>query len=300
VFTSPYGPRAPNQAIGITEDMHWGADYGPDVRNKKGVPLQAVIGGRITHRGDQYGAKGVRVATRATGALLVLLRRLYGGVVEGALVEFDLWHLASHEVAHGVDVAEGTVVGVMGSTGRSTGIHVHAELRIGGKVVDPKPFIDAQASKAVADAPADYYEEDDVALTEKQARALDWLFENAAGLGQLIDRRTGIDVAAEGVKSMASLPADVDGITETLTRLTESQRVANAQAEQVYLRRAALDTLGVRVEAIHAALPALQQARDVSFDADDIASLAASLAAALPKTDGQALIDALAKQLAKP
>ncbi|MFC7430971.1 MULTISPECIES: M23 family metallopeptidase [unclassified Agrococcus] len=293
VFTSPFGPRAPNQAIGITEDMHWGADYGPDVRNKKGVPLQSLIDGSVTPLSDQYGALGVRTTTKATGSLLNVLRSLYGNVREGTVVSVSLWHLASRVALRTPNVVAGAVLGVMGSTGRSTGVHVHVELRIDGRLVDPKPFIDAQASKAVADAPADYYEEDDVALTVEEKRALEWLFANAAGLEELIKRRSGIDAAATAAKK-------IDGIATTVGENAGALRVMGAWLEQLFIRRATFDRTAVQVAAIHADLPEIKQARDVSLDADDIALLAASIASTMPKPDAQALIDALAAQLAKP
>lgn len=138
VFTSGYGDRDPIKTnAGSTPSFHRGIDYGPEQRGKQGVLLNAVIGGRITYLYDQYGAVGIRVGDRKTHAI-------------------DLWHLDRRLVANGVDVAEGTAIGVMGSTGLSTGVHVHVEEWVNGVRIDPKPFIDRQASKAIAAAPADY------------------------------------------------------------------------------------------------------------------------------------------------
>ncbi|GAA2172405.1 hypothetical protein GCM10009846_10210 [Agrococcus versicolor] len=137
VFTSGWGARDPIATkAGKTPAFHLGADFGPEVRGKDGVPLCAMIAGPIVRVRDQYGALGVFVGDKAT-------RRV------------DLWHLASYALA-GDHAHEGEVLGVMGSTGLSTGNHVHVELWENGRRVDPKPFIDSQASKAVALAPADY------------------------------------------------------------------------------------------------------------------------------------------------
>ena len=44
-------------------------------------------------------------------------------------------------VAQGDRVRKGDVIGYVGSTGRSTGPHLHYEVRIAGKAVDPAPFM---------------------------------------------------------------------------------------------------------------------------------------------------------------
>ncbi|WP_144719231.1 M23 family metallopeptidase [Agrococcus jejuensis] len=138
VYTSAFGDRDPIKTnAGSTPSFHWGVDYGPEQRGKQGVLLQAVIGGPVVRVRDQYGALGVFVGDKAS-------------------LRIDLWHLASYAPTLGKTVAEGDVLGVMGSTGLSTGVHVHVELWVQDRRVDPKPFLDAQASKAIASAPADY------------------------------------------------------------------------------------------------------------------------------------------------
>lgn len=138
VYTSAFGDRDPIKTpAGSTPSFHWGVDYGPEQRGKQGVLLQAVIAGPVTRVRDQHGALGVYVGDKAT-------RRI------------DLWHLASYAPTLGKTATEGQVLGVMGSTGLSTGVHVHVELWEDGRRVDPKPFLDRQASKAIAAAPADY------------------------------------------------------------------------------------------------------------------------------------------------
>jgi len=55
-------------------------------------------------------------------------------------------HLApgSVRVSHGDNVSQGQVLGIMGTTGTSTGIHLHFEVRINGQPVDPMDFISAE------------------------------------------------------------------------------------------------------------------------------------------------------------
>ena len=50
-------------------------------------------------------------------------------------------HLASYAVEAGDSVAQGNQIGIMGSTGRSTGTHLHFEIRSGGQILDPLGFL---------------------------------------------------------------------------------------------------------------------------------------------------------------
>jgi hypothetical protein len=68
----------------------------------------------------------------------------YGRVVEidhGYGVVTRYAHLHRILVAKGQSVVSHTVIGEVGSTGRSTGPHLHYEIRVGGAVVDPAQFI---------------------------------------------------------------------------------------------------------------------------------------------------------------
>lgn len=50
-------------------------------------------------------------------------------------------HLSQLEVAAGQHVASGQRLGLVGSTGQSTGPHLHYEVRINGRPVDPRPYL---------------------------------------------------------------------------------------------------------------------------------------------------------------
>ncbi|GAA4762490.1 hypothetical protein GCM10023306_04630 [Novosphingobium ginsenosidimutans] len=55
----------------------------------------------------------------------------------GAGVETRYGHLSQLSVQEGQVVKKGDVIGYVGSTGRSTGPHLHYEVREGGRAVDP-------------------------------------------------------------------------------------------------------------------------------------------------------------------
>ena len=68
----------------------------------------------------------------------------YGLMVEidhGYGVTTRYGHLSSIKVKLGERVKRGQIIGTIGNTGRSTGPHLHYEVRIGGEAVNPMYFI---------------------------------------------------------------------------------------------------------------------------------------------------------------
>jgi murein DD-endopeptidase MepM/ murein hydrolase activator NlpD len=68
----------------------------------------------------------------------------YGNLVEldhGHGIQTRYGHLSKSMVTAGQRVKRGDMIGLMGSTGRSTGSHLHYEVRIDGKAVNPVPFL---------------------------------------------------------------------------------------------------------------------------------------------------------------
>ena len=57
-------------------------------------------------------------------------------------------HLSATLVTVGQVVSQGTPVGLEGSTGNSTGPHLHFELRINQRPVDPRPYLPPGAPSA--------------------------------------------------------------------------------------------------------------------------------------------------------
>jgi murein DD-endopeptidase MepM/ murein hydrolase activator NlpD len=101
--------------------MHTGLDF----RGGLGDPVRATAAGTVTQTGWNGG---------------------YGKMVEvdhGNGLSTRYAHLSSFEVKEGQTVRIGQVVGRVGSTGRSTGPHLHYETRIDGEAVDPQKFLRA-------------------------------------------------------------------------------------------------------------------------------------------------------------
>lgn len=126
-FTSSFGARLDPFTRGYA--LHTGVD----MRVETGTPVQATAAGRVT------------AAEYAGG---------YGNMVEvdhgrGLVTRYA--HLSGTAVSVGQRVEAGTVVGFAGSTGRSTGSHLHYETRIDGEPVDPQRFLRAGAQLVFAD-----------------------------------------------------------------------------------------------------------------------------------------------------
>jgi murein DD-endopeptidase MepM/ murein hydrolase activator NlpD len=106
-----------------TPAMHTGLDF----RSDTGDPIRATANGTVTVAGWQGG---------------------YGRMVEidhGNGFSTRYGHMSAIEVSVGQAVKIGQVVGRVGSTGRSTGPHLHYETRIDGEAVDPQKFLRAGA-----------------------------------------------------------------------------------------------------------------------------------------------------------
>lgn len=96
---------------------------GMDLAGKEGSDVISVGAGVVTWAGSRYG---------------------YGNLVEvnhGNGYSTRYGHAAEVLVQVGDTVKKGQVVALMGSTGRSTGPHVHFEVLLKGKAVDPKKYI---------------------------------------------------------------------------------------------------------------------------------------------------------------
>jgi len=119
-----------------------------DLQSGFGVRIDPFLGTPAMHTGlDLHGETGD--AVRATAEGTVIAAGWSGGY--GRVVDVDhhnglctrYAHLSSIDVRVGQSVKSGQIVGKIGSTGRSTGPHLHYETRLKGEPVDPQKFLRA-------------------------------------------------------------------------------------------------------------------------------------------------------------
>ena len=118
-LTSSFGVRS--DPFGRGPAMHSGLDF----RAAHGNPVRATANGRVVSAGWNGG---------------------YGKMVEidhGNDITTRYGHMSDIEVKVGQTVRVGQTIGRVGSTGRSTGPHLHYETRIDGDAVDPQKFLRA-------------------------------------------------------------------------------------------------------------------------------------------------------------
>ena len=129
---------------GAFELVAWPADG--DKTSGFGPRVHPIFGTVRQHNGiDVDGNTGDRVrAARSGEVILAGPRSGFGNtiVIYHGLGYSTLYaHLSSVDVSVGQTVASGERIGSVGSTGWSTGPHLHFELRVDGRAVDPTPFL---------------------------------------------------------------------------------------------------------------------------------------------------------------
>ncbi|WP_436399285.1 DUF5930 domain-containing protein [Roseobacter sp. S98] len=118
-FTSGYGFRRDPKTGG--RRMHKGVDFAAPL----GTDLHATADGVVTEAGWSSGY-----------GRLVKIRHAFG-------IETRYAHLSKIRVKVGQKVSRGDHIGDMGASGRVTGVHLHYEVRVGGKSVNPMTYIKA-------------------------------------------------------------------------------------------------------------------------------------------------------------
>lgn len=120
-LSSQYGKRVDP----ITGKNAWHS--GVDFAGRDGSDVIAVASGVVTYAGERYG---------------------YGKLVEISHANGYVTRYAHHKslaVVAGDIVKKGETIGTMGSSGRSTGPHVHFEVQKNGRSVDPKRYVSSRS-----------------------------------------------------------------------------------------------------------------------------------------------------------
>lgn len=116
-ITSWFGYR--NDTGGVGSTYHQGIDIGAGM----GEPIYAAMAGTVTTAGAYGGYGNAVIIDHGNG-----LQTLYG-------------HQSAVAVGSGQHVAQGQVIGYVGSTGNSTGPHLHFSIMVNGEMVDPTMFL---------------------------------------------------------------------------------------------------------------------------------------------------------------
>jgi murein DD-endopeptidase MepM/ murein hydrolase activator NlpD len=117
--TSPFGVRMDPFVRQLA--MHTGVDF----RGEPGDPVRAAAAGKVI-QAERNGGYGLMVE-----------------VDHGNGIVTRYAHLSAVSVSDGATVDVGAVIGRIGSTGRSTGPHLHYEVRVNGEAVDPQRYLRA-------------------------------------------------------------------------------------------------------------------------------------------------------------
>ncbi|WP_328804005.1 M23 family metallopeptidase [Sphingomonas sp. 8AM] len=126
----PASADAVSSGFGYRSDpftRHGSFHPGLDFRGPSGAPIYAAARGMVSFVGQRSG---------------------YGNCVEvthgpGLVTRYA--HMSAFRSHVGQQVAAGQTIGAIGSTGRSTGPHLHFEVRINGQPTNPRPFLEARS-----------------------------------------------------------------------------------------------------------------------------------------------------------
>lgn len=111
-----------------------GEHHGTDILIAGGTPIGAIADGVVVVSQESYGGYGVGVVIEhKIGGKTI--RSTYGHMTYG-----------SRQVAVGQHVSAGQVIGLVGSTGRSTANHLHIEITVNGSLVDPIAWLHANGA----------------------------------------------------------------------------------------------------------------------------------------------------------
>ena len=148
-----YSSPLPQSGISVPSRMPL---EGAALTSDFGMRTHPVLGGRRRHSGiDLAAPTGTPIYATADGIIgradWFSSYGLYISIDHGASMETRYAHLSRLAVAAGDNVKKGELIGYVGSTGRSTGPHLHYEVRVDGVAVNPIPYmVESEAQLAYA------------------------------------------------------------------------------------------------------------------------------------------------------
>ena len=132
---------------------------GVRLTSEYGMRWHPIMHGRRAHKGvDLAGPVGTPIHAAADGVISKAewfsSYGLYVALEHGGEIQTRYGHMSRLNVYAGQRVRKGDVIGYIGSTGRSTGPHLHYEVRISGVAVNPIPYMQAdQMSRPAQEDP---------------------------------------------------------------------------------------------------------------------------------------------------
>lgn len=114
--------------VGGTISCRYGYNYGYyhtglDIATRRGTPMVAAADGVVTYAGYHYSYGNLLIITHANG------------------VQTYYAHCDCLKVSYGASVSQGQVIANVGSTGNSTGPHLHLEVRVNGVAQNPQNYL---------------------------------------------------------------------------------------------------------------------------------------------------------------
>lgn len=217
-----YGNRSSRYADGVHKGVDIAAPYGS--------PVLSATGGKVVSAGDG-GAYGNTILIKAPDGTL----HRYG-------------HLSKLGVQEGDKIRGGQRIGSVGSTGNSTGNHLHYEVSKDGRTVDPEKYLEGTAGKGgdrksgkngklspaeVAEREAEYQE----ALEQQRLAQIDLA---KAKINAKVDPRSALSAARARIKTATlDLKAYAKGTIEYYEALAALREAQYALAQQLAELRAA-------------------------------------------------------------
>lgn len=205
-ITSGFGSR--KDPINGRSKTHTGIDFGAS----SGTPIHASAAGTVTFSGS-------RGANYWAGNHVIIN---HGGGYETLYA-----HQSRVKARVGSRVQQGEVIGYVGSTGRSTGAHLHFEIHINGRPVNPAPYLSGSSVAISETTPSTSSQGTSTAGSESGAQDMAASGASGAGSGAIItSEREALAAFAGAGSTMATGAAPAD-----TTANTSPSSSSNASAE---------------------------------------------------------------------